>query len=100
MENNMTNKEKKIKIYDIDKNYLGNGHLLNLSSIIIKVKGSKLPILKSGTKIIIEVYDVFMGVSLYYCKVGIASDKQINAIIEKFQQNIERRRSLKVKTDL
>lgn len=96
----MTNKEKKVRIYDIDKNYLGKGHLLNLSSSIIKIKGRNLPILKSGTQIFIEVYDEFKGISTYCCKISIASYNQLNALIEEKEPVVERRQSLKVRTDL
>lgn len=92
--------EKPVKIYDVDKNYLGRGHLLNMASGIIKIKGRNLPILKSGTQIFIEIYNEFVGVSPYYCKVSIASANQLNALIKKTEPIIERRQSLKVRTDL
>lgn len=96
----MTNIDKIVKIYDMDKNYLGSGHLLNMNSSIIRVKGSNLPILKSNTDIFIELYNEFTGISQYYCKVSIASAHQLNAFIKKIEPTIERRQSLKVRTDL
>lgn len=96
----MINTEKTVKIYDSEKKLIGKGHLLSLNAGSIKVKGYNLPILNSNTEITIEVYHEFSGISTYYCVVGLASPNQLNAHIKEFGPMVERRKSLKVRTDL
>lgn len=96
----MVNTDKIVKIYDANNKLLGKGHLLNLSAGIIKVRGNGLPIINSKTKIIIEIYNEISGIFRYHCKVRIASYNQLNAAIENQEPITERRRSLKVRTDL
>jgi c-di-GMP-binding flagellar brake protein YcgR len=96
----MINTEKTVKIYDIEKNLIGKGHLLGMSDSIIKVKGRNLPILDSKEEIIVEIYHDFSGICTYYCTVSVAASDQLNALIKKCDSIIERRKSLKVRTDL
>jgi len=96
----MDNTGRLVKIYDSEHIFLGSGHLLSMGGSIIKVKGSNLPILTSKTEIIVEIYNEFSGVNPYFCKVRLASKNQLNALILKTEQVIERRKSLKVRTDL
>lgn len=96
----MENTEKIVKIYDEENNFIGNGHLLSINSDIIKVKGDNLPLLKSKTTIVIEIYNEFTGISPHLCEVNVASRNQLNALIIRKDPIIERRNSLKVRTDL
>lgn len=96
----MINTGKIVKIYDKGKKFLGSGHLLSIGSSMIKVKGNNLPVLDFKTEIIVEIYNEISGITPYLCKVGLASRNQLNALILKTEQIIERRNSLKVRTDL
>lgn len=96
----MEAKEKTVKIYDVEKKLLGAGQLLSLSNGDIKIKGFDLPVLSSKTEIYIEVYNEFTGIMTYFCSVSLASLNQLNAIILRIEPVKERRKSLKVKTDL
>lgn len=96
----MDTTEKTVKIYDIHKKLLGVGQLLSLNSSMIKVKGFNLPVLNSNTEIYIEIFNEFTGIIPYFCSVSIASLNQLNANILRAEPVKERRRSLKVKTDL
>lgn len=94
------NTDKLVKIFDVNNKLIGKGHLLNLSNRIIKVKGADLPVLSSKINIIIEIYNNISGINRYYCQVKLASYNQLNAYIVKNDAAIERRKSLKVRTDL
>ncbi|NLK64326.1 MAG: PilZ domain-containing protein [Tissierellia bacterium] len=96
----MIDTDKIVKIYDEGNKLIGKGQLLSLNSGVIKVKGSDLPILSSKTKVIIEIYSEFTGISRYYCQIRIASNNQLNAHVVKMYPVFERRKSLKVRTDL
>jgi c-di-GMP-binding flagellar brake protein YcgR len=96
----MINTDKIVKIYDEDNKLIGKGYLLNLDAEIIKVKGNGLPILSRKTNVIIDVYNEFTGISRYSCQIELASNNQLNAHIVKKYPDIERRNSLKVRTDL
>ncbi len=96
----MVNTEKMVKIYTKNKKFLGSGHLLSINNNVIKVKGKNLPALNSKAIIIIEIYNEFLGIAPYFCKVIVASKNQLNALILKAEKVIERRNSLKVRTDL
>ncbi|MDW5300025.1 MAG: PilZ domain-containing protein [Sedimentibacter sp.] len=89
-----------VKIYDNNKNLLGIGQLLNINSATIKIKGDNLPIINSETEVYIEIYDELVGISPYLCKIGVAAKNQLNAHIINKEAIIERRNSLKVRTDL
>ena len=91
---------KIVKIYDEDNKLIGKGHLLSLNADIIKIKGTKLPILSLESKVIIEIYYEFSGIATYYCRTILASYNQLNAHIVKRDPVIERRNSLKIRTDL
>jgi c-di-GMP-binding flagellar brake protein YcgR len=67
---------------------------------MIKVKGDDLPVLDSKTNVIIEILTDFNGISPYFCEVSLATVNQLNALIIRKEQLIERRRSLKVRTDI
>ena len=96
----MDNSRLLVKVYNINKEFLGSGHLLNITSVTIKIKGEDLPIISSGTEVYIEIYDELVGISPYFCKIGVASKNQLNAHIISKENIIERRKSLKVRTDL
>lgn len=96
----MENKEKLAKIYDEDNNYLGSGSLLSINNGLIKVKGNDLPILKGKTTIKIELYDELRGILPHLCEVSVAARNQLNATIINREPVVERRRSLKMRTDL
>lgn len=96
----MFNREKTVKIYDTENNLIGKGRLLNLSTGTIKIKGDNLPVLCSQIMIFIEIYDDISGIDRYFCKVKLASHNQLNAYIVEKNLEIERRKSLKVRTDL
>lgn len=89
-----------VKIYNTNKELLGSGHLLNITSAAIKIKGDDLPIINSGTEVYIEIYDELVGISPYFCEIGVASRNQLNVHIISKENIIERRNSLKVRTDL
>lgn len=92
--------DKSVKIYDKDKTLLGIGQLLSQTSSTIKVKGFNLPEINSNSEIIIEIYNEFYGIMPYVCKVTVAASNQLNAQIVRAEPVIERRHSLKVKTDI
>jgi len=95
--------EKKIllvKIFDLNKNTIGKGNLLNIQNNLIIIKGNNLPILSSGFEIIVEIYDELVGISPYLCKVSVGSRHQLNAAIIRKEPIIERRNALKVRTNL
>lgn len=96
----MVKTDKPVKIYDVDRKPLGSGQLLSLSNGTIKVKGFNLPVLDSKTNIYIDIYNEFQGISPHFCEVSLASQNQLNANILRIEPTIERRKSLKVKTDL
>ena len=96
----MENTEKTVKIFDVNKKLLGIGQLLSLNGGMIKVKGFDMPELNSGTEIHIEIYNEFSGIMPYFCVVTVASSNQLNARIMRAEPVMERRNSLKVKTDL
>lgn len=96
----MENTEKLIKIYDKKNNLIGCGHLLSMNNNMIKVKGDDLPVLDSKTNVIIEIFTDFNGISPYFCEVSLATVNQLNALIIRKEQLIERRSSLKIRTDL
>lgn len=96
----MNNTEKTVKIYTTDRQLLGSGHLLSMSGGSIKIKGSNLPILNSRADVIVEVYNEISGISPYLCKVMLATRNQLNTLVIKTEDLIERRSSLKVRTDI
>jgi len=96
----MDDLELLVKIYDKNKKLLGNGHLLSINSSTIKIKGDDLPILNSRTIVYIEIYNELVGISPYLCEIGVATRNQLNAHIQNKEENVERRNSLKVRTDL
>ncbi|MFA9423913.1 MAG: PilZ domain-containing protein [Sedimentibacter sp.] len=89
-----------VKIYKINKEYLGTGQLLDIDSETIKIKGDDLPIIDSGTEVYIEIFDELVGISPYLCEIGVAARNQLNGSIKTKEAIIERRNSLKVRTDL
>lgn len=89
-----------VKIYNTNRELLGSGHLLNITSDTIKIKGDDLPIINSRTEVYIEIYDELTGISPYCCEIGVASRNQLNVHIISKENIIERRHSLKVRTDL
>lgn len=96
----MDNSGLLVKVYNSNKELEGTGHLLSLNSDTIKIKGDDLPEIKSGTKVYIEIYNELTGISPYICEIGVASRNQLNAHIKSRENIIERRNSLKVRTDL
>lgn len=96
----MDNSGLLVKVYNSKKELEGTGNLLSISSDTIKIKGSDLPEIKSGTTVYIEIYNELTGISPYICEIGVASRNQLNAHIKSKEKIIERRNSLKVRTDL
>ncbi len=96
----MDNSGLLVKVYNLNKKLEGVGHLLSINSDTIKIKGDDLPEIKSGTKVYIEIYNELTGISPYICEIGVASRNQLNAHIKSRENIIERRNSLKVRTDL
>ncbi len=96
----MENTDKLVKIYDRGYKLLGSGYLLGMSISTIKIKGKNLPILDSNAEIIVEIYGELSGIMPYVCRVSLASRNQLNATILKSEQMVERRSSLKMRTDL
>jgi c-di-GMP-binding flagellar brake protein YcgR len=96
----MDNSGLLVKVYNSNKELEGIGHLLSINSDTIKIKGDDLPEIKSGTKVYIEIYNELKGISPYICEIGVASRSQLNAHIKSRENIIERRNSLKVRTDL
>jgi len=96
---NMQDLEKVVKIFNEKGNFLCNGLLLNINNRTIMMKGSNLPELETGRKIIVEIYDL-NGISPYLCEVGLSSINQLNALIKKKEPVTERRKTLKVQTHL
>lgn len=96
----MDNSGLLVKVYDSNKELKGTGNLLSINSDTIKVKGDDLPEIKSGTKVYIEIYNELIGITPYTCEIGVASRNQLNAHIKSRENIIERRKSLKVRTDL
>lgn len=89
-----------VKLFDKNKTNIGKGSLLSINNNIIIVKGNNLPILNSGFSIIVKIYDELIGISPYLCKVSVASKNQLTAEIIRKDPIIERRNTLKVRTDL
>ncbi|HBD63861.1 MAG TPA: hypothetical protein DC038_05420 [Clostridiales bacterium] len=96
----MNNIEKTAKIYTTDRQLIGSGQLLSMSGSSIKIKGSNLPILNTRTEIIVEIYNELSGISPYLCKVIVATRNQLNALVTRVEDIVERRGSLKVRTDI
>lgn len=96
----MDNSGLLVKVYNSSRELEGTGHLLSITSDTIKIKGDDLPEIKSGTKVYIEIYNELRGISPYICEIGVASRNQLNAHIKSRENIIERRNSLKVRTDL
>ena len=88
-----------VKIFDEDKNYLGKGFLDRLTGNHIVVKGNHMPTLPSKTIIFLNVYNELAGIAVYECQVSLAADMQLSADIIKYHTTIERRKSLKVRTE-
>lgn len=89
-----------VKVYNANKDFIGSGHLMSINSETIRIKGDDLPIINSGTKVIIEIFNELVGISPYVCEIGLASRNQLNVHIKSKEKIIERRNSLKVRTDL
>lgn len=89
-----------VKIFDENDKQIGKGHLFSIDAETIKVIGTSLPALSKGASVFIEIYSDFTGISRYSYLIELASDKQLNAQIVKKYPDIERRSSLKVRTDL
>lgn len=89
-----------VKIFDVSKNKIGVGSLLSITKDTIIVKGNSLPVLKSGLEITINVYDERIGISPYLCLVSVATRNQLTATIVRRESIIERRSTIKVRTDL
>lgn len=96
----METEEIIVKIYDHEKKYIGSGQLLSINNNIIKIKGDDLPILRSRTEVNILLFDNIKGVYPFNCKIEVSSLNQLNAQIIKRENTIERRNSLKVRTDI
>lgn len=96
----MDNSGLLVKVYNLNKDLKGIGTLLSINNDTIKIKGSDLPEIKSGTRVYIEIYNELTGITPYICEIGIASRNQLNAHINIRENIIERRNSLKVRTDL
>ncbi len=88
-----------VKIFDEEKNYLGKGNLDSLTADKIVIKGNYLPTLPSKSRIFINIYNEIAGIAVYECAVSLAADMQLSAKIVKYHTTIERRKSLKVRTD-
>lgn len=89
-----------VKLYDLNKVNLGKGNLLSLKNNTIIVKGNNLPVLNSDHVIMVNIYDERIGISPYMCRVSVASKNQLTAQIIRRDSIIERRTTLKVRTDL
>ncbi len=96
----MENTDKYVKIYNVNKELICNGHLLSLNGGTIMVKGKNLPIIETKTKVIIEIYSVPTGISPYFCEISLSSYNQLNAKIIRVDPITERRNALKIRTDL
>lgn len=96
----MKNKTLLAKIYDIDKKFLGKGSVDRISPNFIRIKGHHLPSLKSHTDIYINIFDELRGISVYRCEVSLAADMQLSARIIRKEKQIERRKSLKIRTNI
>lgn len=96
----MNNPGLLVKVYDDKREELGSGHLLSINSETIRIKGSDLPVIASGTKVHVEIFNELVGISPYVCEIGVASRNQLNVHILNKQEVVERRNSLKVRTDL
>lgn len=88
-----------VRIFDEEKKYLGKGYLDRISGNIIIVKGNYLPTIPSKSTIFLNVYNELVGIDVYECIVSLAADMQLSAKIVKHHATIERRSSLKVRTD-
>ena len=89
-----------VKLFDLNKEILGKGILLSMSKNTIIVKGNNLPVLKTGADVMLNIYDEQIGISPYLCEVSVATKNQITAQIVRRDPIIERRTTLKVRTDL
>jgi len=89
-----------VRLFDLYKTNIGKGILLSLNSDTIIVKGNNLPILNSGLEIFVEIYDELVGISPYLCTVSVGTRNQLTAKIQRKDPVIERRNTLKIKTDL
>jgi PilZ domain. len=89
-----------VKIHDVNNNYLGKGYLEKIEDKTMYIKGANLPKLAIGTNITINVFNELEGVTIYECKVQLGAQMQLTANILKENPTVERRASLKVKTDI
>lgn len=89
-----------VKLFDLNKVTIGKGILLSMSKNTIIVKGNNLPVLSSGLEIMVNIYDERIGISPYLCEVSVATKNQLTAQIIRRDPIIERRTTLKVRTDL
>jgi len=89
-----------VKLFDLNRVNIGKGDLLSVNNNTIIVKGNYLPVLSSGMNIYVNIYNERVGVSPYFCKVSVASKHQLTAQILKKDPIVERRSTLKVRTDL
>lgn len=96
----MNDKHLLAKVFDVNEIYLGCGTLSSLDDNILTIKGENLPLIPINQTVLIYIYDEFLGVKIHECKINIASEKQINATVIKQFPFIDRRLSLKVRTDI
>lgn len=89
-----------VKLFDLNKEILGKGTLLSISKDTIIVKGNNLPVLSSGLEIMVNLYDEQIGISPYLCRISVATRNQLTGQILRRDPIIERRTTLKVRTDL
>lgn len=89
-----------VKIYDMKKNFIGRGILTDMRGANLRIYADELSSPVFGRKIYVEMYDELKGICQYLCRVYSISENQLGASIIKREIIHERRKSLKVRTDL
>lgn len=89
-----------VRVFDKDKNFIGKGTLHKITGKMIVIKGYNLPEIKSKSIIFLNVFNELKGISIYECMVNIGASMQLTATILKQHETVERRKSLKVRTNI
>lgn len=89
-----------VKIFDSNKKLLGKGHLNSYQGQKLIIKGNYLPELSKDSIIYVNIFDQIRGITALECKVIIGARMQLTAKILHKISVVERRKSLKISTNL
>lgn len=89
-----------VKIFDSTKKLLGKGHLDTYTDQKLTIKGNNLPELSKDSIIYINIFDQIRGITALECKVILGAKMQLTAKLINRISVVERRKSLKISTNL